>query len=185
MSWRPGPRLTPERSMAAKKKTKAKKASAPSETPERPGRPSKLTQELVDKIVPIIRQGNYIDVAAASAGVSKDTFYTWLRLGARVNAGEMPARGTGKAGAYTRAELALFAALDSGVHQAVAEGQVFDMDRIDRAADAGVWQAAAWRLERRFPELYARRAEVVVRDRRQAATELSGLLGLAMDDLPE
>jgi hypothetical protein len=28
---------------------------------------------------------------------------------------------------------------------------------IDQAASSGVWQAAAWKLERRFPHIYGRR----------------------------
>lgn len=61
----------------------------------RGGRPTKLSQVLrhdqgrpvtvAEHVVAAIRAGNYVEAAAASAGVNKDTVYDWLRQGARLN----------------------------------------------------------------------------------------------------
>ena len=45
------------------------------------GRPTKLTPEVQARIVEAIEAGNYIEVAAAAAGISKPTFYGWMQRG--------------------------------------------------------------------------------------------------------
>src|SRR5690625_7108873 len=47
----------------------------------RTGRPTKLTPEVHDTIVDALRAGNYIETAAALAGVSKVSLYAWLKIG--------------------------------------------------------------------------------------------------------
>jgi transposase len=101
------------------------------------GRPTKLTPALQEKIVMVIRGGNYIETAAAYAGISKQTLYNWLRRGARQ-----------KSGQYREFALA--------VEQALAEAEMRDLALIEQAARDGKWQAAAWRLERRFPKRWGR-----------------------------
>lgn len=102
------------------------------------GRPEKLTPELQSKIVAFIRAGGYIETAAAAAGISKVTFYEWLK------------RGAGQAkGSYRD-----FA---NAVEKAAAESEMADVARINKAAQDGVWQAAAWRLERKYPERWGRK----------------------------
>lgn len=85
----------------------------------------------------MIRGGNYIETAAAYAGISKQTLYNWLRRGARQ-----------KSGQYREFALA--------VEQALAEAEMRDLALIEQAARDGKWQAAAWRLERRFPKRWGR-----------------------------
>ncbi|MGB4501182.1 MAG: hypothetical protein WBI21_07950 [Natronincolaceae bacterium] len=46
-------------------------------------RPTKLNPETQNKIITAIRAGNYIETAAAYAGISKNTLYDWLRKGER------------------------------------------------------------------------------------------------------
>lgn len=99
--------------------------------------PEKLTDELQEKIVLYIRTGAYIETAAKAAGISKDTFYKWLQNGRRKK---------GK-----KYEIFL-AAID----KALAESELSDIARIGQAAKDGNWQAAAWRLERKFPQRWAR-----------------------------
>lgn len=47
----------------------------------KPGMPQKLTKEVKDKIIDAIRCGVYIETAAAVAGITRQTFYNWLRRG--------------------------------------------------------------------------------------------------------
>ena len=96
---------------------------------------SKLTPELQEKVVNLLRRGNYVETAAACVGISRDTFYEWMKKGAK--------------------GVKLYGAFAQVVHQALAESEAMDLAIIQRASTTQ-WQAAAWRLERRFPEKYGR-----------------------------
>ena len=100
-------------------------------------RPTKLTSEVQEQIVTAIRAGNYIETAAAYAGIDKSTLYDWLRRGARSPRG--PYRG-----------------FSNAVKKALAEAEVRDVALIAKAGTKE-WQAAAWRLERKFPDRWGRR----------------------------
>ena len=102
------------------------------------GRPSKLTPALQQKICEAIRAGNYIETAAAFAGIRKSTLYDWLRRGSRTSSGVH----------HDFAE---------AVEKALADAEARDVALIAKAASDGVWQAAAWRLERKFPDRWGRR----------------------------
>lgn len=114
------------------------------------GRPSKLTPELQERIVQAIRAGNYIETAAAYAGIAKSTLYDWLKRGARAKTGK-------------------YRAFSDAVQRALAEAEVRDVAIIGKAAQEQ-WQAAAWRLERKFPERWGRK------DRHEVTGESGGPL---------
>ncbi len=101
----------------------------------------KLTPDVQEKIVSLLRAGNYVETAAACAGIHKDTFYEWMKRGAK---GEEP-----------------FAELAAAVHKALADGEARDVAVIFQASKEQ-WQAAAWRLERRFPDKWSRNDRVKV-----------------------
>jgi hypothetical protein len=114
------------------------------ETPVRKGgRPSKLTPEVQEKLCTAIRGGNFLDTAAAYAGVHRDTLREWLRRGARASSG-------------------IYRAFLEAVEKAHADAEARDVALIAKAAAGGNWQAAGWRLERRFPERWARRSQCQV-----------------------
>jgi len=94
------------------------------------------TQELQDRIVKSIQAGNYAEVAARAAGISKDTFYKWLIRGGK---GEEPFKG-----------------LADAIETAAAFADERDVTLLANHA-VKHWQAGAWRLERRNPKLYGRK----------------------------
>lgn len=96
-------------------------------------RPTKLTREVVDRIVMLIRAGNYLETAAAAAGVDRVTLFRWLR------------RGTTDDGTELEHELSY------GVIKASAEAEARDVALIAKAASED-WRAAAWRLEKRHQD---------------------------------
>lgn len=110
---------------------------------------SKFTAEAATQVLDAIRAGNYMETAAAYAGVHKDTFYEWLKNGRTAQQ---------KTGRLTALETR-FAEFAADVEQALAQAEVRDVAIIGKAAQTQ-WQAAAWRLERRMPDRYGRRDRV-------------------------
>ena len=101
-------------------------------------RPTKYTSERVERVLAAIRVGATQRLAAAYAGVDQDTVIAW-RL-----------RYPDFSDAFKSAEGA------AGVQW---------LAKIEAAANDGAWQAAAWKLERRYPHEYGRQAvEVTGRD---------------------
>jgi transposase len=100
------------------------------------GRRTKLTPELQSKIAGAIAAGNYHEVACALAGVSTSTFYAWLEKG---RAGKSP-----------------YVEFLEAVKKAEAAAEVKRIQIITKAADTD-WKAAAWYLERRYPERWGKR----------------------------
>lgn len=95
-----------------------------------------LDSELSARIITYIKAGSYVETAAAAAGVDRSTLHRWLKRGAE---GAEP-----------------FANFADAVEAALAEAELRDLARIDRAAETQ-WQAAAWKLERRNPKSWGRR----------------------------
>jgi transposase len=103
------------------------------------GRPTKLTPEVQDKIVAALRAGNYQETAAMYAGVEARTFYRWMVRGESDGVEDESYR-----------------QFRHAVEKAKADAEVRDIALIDKAAHDGSWQAAAWKLERKFPQKWGR-----------------------------
>jgi hypothetical protein len=112
------------------------------------GRPSKLNDALHEAIVRILRTGCTIETAAEHAGVSKRTLQSWLHKGE-------DAETRREAGVKLSAVDDRYLALAQDVRKARSESEVRALATIQRAAADGTWQAAAWYLERAFPERYS------------------------------
>ena len=101
------------------------------------GRPSRLTPDVQELLVQAMRAGAAKTSAAKFAGISHQTILNWQD---RANQGEPE-------------YVALFDELEK------AEGAfvIRALAQIADAARKGQWTAAAWTLERRYPEEYGRR----------------------------
>lgn len=115
------------------------------------GRPIKLDDEIQNRIVTAIRAGNYIETAAAYAGINKSTLYSWLKRGER----ERQRVAKNPRARVTQKERP-FVEFSNAVERALAEAEIRDVAVIGKAAEEQ-WQAAAWRLERKFPERWGRK----------------------------
>src|SRR5688572_18270672 len=95
------------------------------------GRPSKFTPRVRETILQAVSVGAPLALAAESAGISYDVLRLWLRRGERQRAGD-----------FRQFYLDLKA----------AEGRlgVKLLAVIEKSALDGNWNAAAWKLERRF-----------------------------------
>lgn len=101
------------------------------------GRPTKLTPEAQKTILAFISAGAPVHVACAAVGINKDTYFHWVKLA--------------KKGRQ------LYAAFEAAVEEANAKATIKNIRFVQQAATAGVWQASAWWLERRFPDEWGRK----------------------------
>lgn len=99
------------------------------------GRPTKLTPEVQERICNAIRVGATYELAAQFGGISYETFRAWQRA---ADEGD-----------------SAYSGFSEAVKLAEAEGAMRWLALIDAAA-AESWQAAAWKLERRYPADYGR-----------------------------
>lgn len=99
------------------------------------GRPTKYTPETVEKILKAIAVGAPYTHACNFASVGFDAFNEW------------------------RAKYPEFA---ERIKEAEGKAVTGWLAKIEKAASDGNWQAAAWKLERRYPEEFGRRDKVQI-----------------------
>jgi transposase len=136
------------------------------------GRPTKLNDEIVGRIADAVRAGAYVETAAAFAGINKDTFYAWLKRGAKdrerhtTSAHTRFADAIEKAGAdaeiFALATIQQFAKgfpveQTTVIMERNAAGELKEIERRTETKSRREWQAAAWMLERSHPERWGRR----------------------------
>jgi transposase len=98
-------------------------------------RPTKLTDDVSDRLVALLRVGVAVDVAAETVGIAPSTFRAWMQRGERGGPRDAPYRTFREAVERARGE-----------HEAILAAAT------SRAAGRGSWRAAAWLLERAYPE---------------------------------
>jgi hypothetical protein len=103
----------------------------------------RLTAEVQERLIALLRAGNYVQQACEAAGVSRRTFYDWWQ------------RGDPAGKESHRAPLRRFR---RDCEQATAEAEARQVAVVAGAARQS-WQAAAWWLERRYPERWARASQ--------------------------
>jgi hypothetical protein len=117
------------------------------------GRPTKLTPETQDRIVNAIRVGATYELAAQFGGISYSTFNNWMARGrTEVERRDNPRVQEGSS--QWNAEQPYVEFLEA-IKGAEGDAAIKWLALIDKAA-ADTWQAAAWKLERRYPKDYGR-----------------------------
>ena len=96
------------------------------------GRPSKLNEDTKGRLLQAIRLGCTYDKACSFAGISYQTLRNWIKRGEQATKGQY------------------FDFVDE-LKKAEASAVVGWLAHIEKAAKEGTWQAAAWKLERRYP----------------------------------
>jgi hypothetical protein len=97
-----------------------------------------LTEQLASDLVGLVRRGNFLQVACRACGVSPTMLHKWLKKG---HNGEQPYRD-----------------LAEKLSAAQAEAEIELVDTLNAAASRD-WKAAAWKLERKYPDRYGPRLE--------------------------
>ena len=108
------------------------------------GRKTKLTPEVQELIVDGINAGLTLGLTCARAGVNPATFYRWLEKGEAAKSG-------------------VFCEFCDTVSRAKADSAMRLVSQITLQAPTD-WRAAAFLLERRFPDDYGKRTEVTGKD---------------------
>lgn len=135
------------------------------------GSSPKLTLKLIEEISLLLKKGCYVETAAAACGISKDTFYRWLRKGKNDELNTLEKK------------------LSDAIMVSMAESEVRDLEILEKAAQgtpdvldrdeegnvmsdsagrpivleyglAPNWKVSAWRLERKFPSKWGRRVKI-------------------------
>lgn len=119
------------------------------------GRPSKLTDDVQDRIVRAIQSGNWLETASAYAGVDASTVRRWMAKGDSEDAPEP------------------YRSFCAAVKKARAEAEIRAVALIQKAAQDGTWQASAWYLERSHPDRWGRkRLEITGADSQPVRVEV-------------
>jgi transposase len=104
------------------------------------GRPSKLTNDTQTRIVQAIQLGATYEMAAQYGGIAYNTFNEWIKKGEAQRAG-------------------VYREFYEAIKEAEGKAVVGWLAKIEKAANDGNWQAAAWKLERRYPQDYGRQVQ--------------------------
>jgi hypothetical protein len=102
----------------------------------------KLKPELIETIEKNISEGNYVNIVCQAVGIHKASYYSWYHKGEN---------GRG-----------IFKEFHDAIDRATAKAEQTYIGVIRDAANKGTWYAAAWWLERRFPERWGKREQVDV-----------------------
>lgn len=110
----------------------------PATAPAKVGRPSKFTEDTRKRILEAIELGSTYELAAAYGGISYATLNDWLKR-----------------------EDEEYLKFSEDVKQAEGKAAIGWLTKIEKAATDGNWQAAAWKLERRYPREFGRTVKEV------------------------
>lgn len=113
-------------------------------------RRSKLTQETQQKVVDAITLGAVYALAAQYAGITETTMYNWMKRG-REEIERLDENGRTK----LRKSEVPFVKFFEAVKRAEGAAAMGWLAMVEKAA-VDTWQAAAWKLERRYPRDYGR-----------------------------
>ena len=114
-------------------------------------RPSHFTKKVREKVIEALTVGATYKIAADYAGISYSTLRMWLREAEN---------GNNKYKEFER-----------DVRQASASAAIGWLDVLESASTVH-WQAAAWKLERRFPNEYGKRDPEILKETDDAGFEV-------------
>jgi transposase len=113
------------------------------------GRPTDLTPEVIEDVRRLLPISLYLETVGNYIGVSRMTIHRWSKRGRQEEKRLRNPR------AKPKPSEAIYLQFCYAYKKGLAEGELYDAGVVKQAA-ATQWQAAAWRLERRFPERWGR-----------------------------
>ena len=119
-------------------------------------RRSKLSKETIDAAIDLISKGHYDSTVYNFLGISHSTWYNWMKEGEKLQKGK-------KSEVYTNpATKELLVYFVSAVREAKAHAEMEALQDIKLASKKGpqYWKAAAYFLEKKFPERWRKNRKV-------------------------
>jgi hypothetical protein len=122
------------------------------------GRPvPSLQDKKIQDLINMLRAGHYLDRAARISNISPSTVYWWITEGeTQRNRAEQNEELSDRDKAYIEIADEIRMAKEHAAHRAMVS--------IQKAAQDGTWQAAAWYLERTDPKNYAKTTQITGKD---------------------
>lgn len=131
------------------------------------GRPTELTPDVLAEVTRVLPVVLYVETLADYIGVTRFTVRNWIKRGKKEE----------KRLRHPRAKPcereAIFLQFFYAIKKAIADGQFHSLQIIRNAA-ATQWTAAAWLMERRFPEQWSGVKGEIAEVRRLAMEALKG-----------
>lgn len=119
------------------------------------GRPSLFSAQATKRVADALRLGATYKMAAQYGGISYDTMNDWMNKGKK-------AQTLVSSGQEITPDLEQFYNFYQELQKAESDAVLGWLAKIEREANEGNWQAAAWKLERRYPRDYSRNVTEVV-----------------------
>lgn len=116
------------------------------------GRPTKFTPQTRERIIQAVALGATYELAASYGGISYELFRQWMARGRKLAEKADKARKP----LQLKETDAEFLAFFEDVTRAENEAVIKWLAKIELAASGSDWRAAAWKLERRYPQAYGR-----------------------------
>lgn len=104
------------------------------------GRKPKLTRKLIEDAEKLIKLGNYNTTVCQYLGIHQSTWYKWLKEGEKAKSG-------------------LKKEFFERIKSAESHAEIRNVQLIQQSANES-WQAAAWYLERKFPDRWGKKEKV-------------------------
>ncbi len=133
------------------------------------GQPTLLTPAVLEDVRRILPTVMYLESVGDYLGVARTTWRGWLRRGHK------EAKRLRNPRCKPNPVEAIYLEFLHTCKKALAEGEIYDAGVIKKAA-AEQWQAAAWRLERRFPDRWGKRERL---DHQHTGTGPGGSIPIA------
>lgn len=156
--------------------------------PPAAGRGTYLTEEMHNAIIKGLEAGNYVTTICDSLGISRNTYYSWMRKGEPVK--KFDENGV----EYEEYPDTPYGRLRQAVRQAEAKAEMTAVEAIRNHFDSD-WRAPAEFLSRRHPEKWNPKVqvemsgkvqhEVTVSEQRLALYNRLDLLSIEREDDPE
>ena len=102
---------------------------------------SKLTPELQNHIINLLKLGMPQKYACEAVGINQDTFYTWMKLGGKKTEGK-------------------YHEFSEAVIRSKSEAMAIKLANLEKAAQKGSVSAITWFLEHKYPDEFGNKLKV-------------------------
>lgn len=154
-------------------------AEYPERTPGKMGASKKLTPARRERILYLLREGNYIETTAKACGVCSMSIHRWIRFGREI--AQSLQNNKDKNPKDLNKEEKWYLSFYNDVVQAQAEAEASLVNTIKNAAEKN-WVAAMTLLERRHPERWGKREKIEHSGETKNNVDLS-ISGLSLGEL--